>query len=42
MSIITKIEAELEKSVVPEVQLLVKELKKILARIEALEKKAVK
>jgi len=42
MSIKTKIEAELEKSVVPEVQLLVKELKKILARIEALENPTVK
>ncbi len=42
MSIKTKIEETLEKSVVPEVQLLVAELKKILARIEALEKKAAK
>ena len=40
MGLKTKIEEKLEKSLVPEIQLLVKELKKVLARIEALESKA--
>lgn len=40
MALKTKIEEKLEKSLVPEVQLLVKELKKVLARLEALESKA--
>ena len=39
MSLKTKIEEGLLKSVVPEIRLLVKELQKLYARLEDLEKK---